>query len=81
MEGAIEELGAVGVKLATNPEPVTMDMLIMVAEDSHIVFGSNYPHSPANVIIAKKKHFDENDKYARIRELIYGSNYKQLLKP
>jgi len=81
VEGAIEELGAVGVKLATNPEPVTMDMLIMVAEDSHIVFGSNYPHSPANVIIAKKKHFDENDKYARIRELIYGSNYKQLLKP
>ena len=53
---------------------------MMVAEESHIVFGSDHPHSPANVMIAKKKHFDENDKYSRIRELIYGNNYKQLLK-
>ena len=64
--------------IAGDPEPVTLELLLMAAEGSHFVFGSNYHHSPANIIITKKKHFDENDKYARIRGLIYGSIYKPL---
>ena len=49
----------------------------MVAEDSHIVFGSDYPHSPAMVIEKKKKHFDENEKYDEIRKQIYCDNAKK----
>ena len=45
--------------IAGDPEPVQLSRLRMVAADDHIVFGSDFPHSPAKVILAKKKHFDE----------------------
>ena len=66
--------------IAGDPEPVALDMLRMVTEDSHIVFGSDYPHSPATVILAKKNHFDKNDKYDSIRERIYSDNGEALLR-
>ena len=37
------------------------------------------PHSPSPVIIAKKKHFDDNHKYDDIREKIYCENAYELL--
>ena len=52
----------------------------MVAADEHIVFGSDFPYSPARVILAKKKHFDENKEYDGIREKIYSENAVELLK-
>lgn len=58
--------------IAGDPEPVALDMLRMVAEDSHIVFGSDFPHSPAKVILTKKTHFDANGKYDGLREQIYS---------
>ena len=60
--------------IAGDPEPVALDMLRMVAEDDHIVFGSDFPHSPAKVILMKKKHFDENTRWLGIREQIYSGN-------
>lgn len=66
--------------IAGDPEPVALDMLRMVAEDSHIVFGSDFPHSPAPVIMAKKKHFDENHQYDGLREKIYADNGAALLR-
>lgn len=32
------------------------------------------------MIVTKKKHFDENREYDRIREKIYGENAVRLLK-
>ena len=52
----------------------------MVADDSHIVYGSDYPYSPEKVVLAKKKHFDENKEYDEIRKRIYSENAVQLLK-
>ena len=66
--------------IAGDPEPVHLEMLRMVAADDHIVYGSDFPHSPARVITAKKQHFDANGKYAGIREKIYGDNALRLLK-
>lgn len=66
--------------IAGDPEPVALDMLRMVAEDGHIVFGSDFPHSPAPVILAKKKHFDENHQYNGLRENIYTDNGEALLR-
>ncbi len=66
--------------IAGDPEPVQLKMLQMVASDDHIVYGSDFPHSPAKVIQAKKKHFDENSEYDGIREKIYSLNGVQLLK-
>ena len=60
--------------IAGDPEPVALDMLRMVAADDHIVFGSDFPHSPARVILMKKKHFDENVKWDGIRARIYSGN-------
>lgn len=65
--------------IAGDPEPVALDMLRMVADDSHIVYGSDYPHSPARVICAKKEHFDANEKYDGLRERIYWTNGVRLL--
>ncbi|MDD6691166.1 MAG: amidohydrolase family protein [Lachnospiraceae bacterium] len=66
--------------IAGDPEPVQLSRLRMVAADDHIVFGSDFPHSPAKVILAKKKHFDDNKEYDGIREKIYSENAVRLLK-
>ena len=65
--------------IAGDPEPVGLDILRMAADDTHILFGSDYPHSPAPVILNKKKHFDGNSRYDGIREMIYSDNAQKLL--
>ena len=65
--------------IAGDPEPVALDMLRLVADDSHIVYGSDFPHSPAKMILAKKRHFDANQKYDELRERIYRTNGSRLL--
>ncbi len=66
--------------IAGDQEPVQLSMLRMMAADDHIVFGSDFPHSPAKVILARKKHFDDNKEYDGIREKIYSENAVRLLK-
>ena len=69
--------------IAGDPEPVQLSRLRMVAADDHIVhivFGSDFPHSPAKVILAKKKHFDDNKEYDGIRKKIHSENAVRLLK-
>ena len=58
---------------------IALDMLRMVADDSHIVYGSDFPHSPAKVIAEKKRHFDANRKYDGLRDKIYRENALALL--
>lgn len=60
--------------IAGDPEPVALDMLMIVAADDHIVFGSDYPHSPTKAILMKKKSFDGNPKWDGVREKIYSGN-------
>lgn len=66
--------------IAGDPEPVQLKMLQMTAADDRIVYGSDFPHSPAKIILAKKKHFDENVEYDSIREKIYFENAMCMLK-
>lgn len=70
-----EEFDRLYFDIAGDPEPVQLEMLRMVADESHIVYGSDYPHSPAKVIIRKKKHLDENPNI----EKIYKDNAAALL--
>ena len=76
---AKEEFKHLYFDIAGDPEPVALDMLRMVADDNHIVYGSDFPHSPAKVIIAKKKHLESNAKYAGLVERIYQKNAARLL--
>ena len=66
--------------IAGDPEPTQLNMLRMVAADERIVYGSDYPHSPAKVLLAKKTHFDGNKEYGGFREKIYSENAARLLK-
>ena len=79
MVDAKEEFKHLYFDIAGDPEPVALDMLRMVADDSHIVYGSDFPHSPAKVIIAKKKHFENNEKYQELLQQIYQENAFKLL--
>ena len=65
--------------IAGDPEPNHLSMLRMIAKDDHIVYGSDFPHSPAPVIQAKKRHLDDNKDYDDIREQIYHHNAIKLL--
>ncbi len=77
---AKEEFKHLYFDIAGDPEPVALDMLRMVADDDKIVFGSDFPHSPARVIIAKKRHFEGNQKYTNLIKKIYQENAAKLLK-
>lgn len=57
-----------------------LNRLRAVAADDRIVYGSDFPHSPANAVISKKKYFDENPKYDGVREFIYAGNAFRLLE-
>lgn len=66
--------------IAGDPEPLALDMLMKITDQDHIVYGSDWPHSPAPVVIAKKKHLEENSAYADILERIMYLNGEELLK-
>jgi len=56
-------------------------MLLMVADAEHIVYGSDFPHSPAQIVAMKKKHLEQNDKYrALLLQEICHDNGIELLR-
>lgn len=77
---AKEEFKRLYFDIAGDPEPVALDMLRMVADDSRIVYGSDFPHSPAKVVIGKKKHFESNEKYQELVNQIFRENPSRLLQ-
>ena len=66
--------------IAGDPEPVALDMLLMVTDVDHVVYGSDFPYVAGKAIIAKKKHFENNDKYKPMIDSIYRKNAEKLLK-
>lgn len=66
--------------IAGDPEPVALDMLLMVADAGHIVYGSDFPHSPAKVVVTKKRHLENNEKYSGLIDKIYCENAKKLIE-
>lgn len=77
---AKEEFSRLYFDIAGDPEPVALDMLRMVADDGRIVYGSDFPHSPAKVVIEKKIHFEGNEKYNGLSEKICRQNAQVLLQ-
>lgn len=74
-----EEFKHLYFDIAGDPEPVAFDMLRMVVDYSHIVYGSDFPYSPAKVVINKKKHLENNEKYKELIDKIFKDNAHQLL--
>jgi amidohydrolase 2 len=52
--------------IAGDPEPNALDMLLTITDEKHILYGSDYPYVLKNLIIEKKKHFENNPKYKNV---------------
>ena len=66
--------------IAGDPEPNALEMLLKITDQDHIVYGSDWPHSPAKVICAKKNHFENNPAWAGMLDRIYFENAERILK-
>ncbi|PKU90461.1 amidohydrolase family protein [Bifidobacterium pseudolongum subsp. globosum] len=61
-----EEARGLWYDVAGDPEPVALDMLRMVAPADHIVYGSDYPHSPAPIVVPKKRALEADPRFADV---------------
>ena len=66
--------------IAGDPETVALDMLLMVTDVNHVVYGSDFPYVAGKAIIGKKKHFENNEKYKPMIDSIYRKNAVKLLE-
>ena len=64
---------------AGDPMPEQFDILLKIASLDQIIFGTDYPYVPAQVILRKKKLFDEELARRSLTEKIYVDNAKFLL--
>lgn len=63
---------------AGDPMPEQFDMLLKITSLDKIIFGTDYPYVPAQVILRKKKLFDEELTKRGLMEKIYIGNAKKL---
>ena len=75
-----EEVKNLYYDIAGDPEPLALEMLMRITDEKHIVYGSDWPHSPSPIVFSKKKHLEENSAYAGILEKIMYQNGEDLLK-
>ena len=64
---------------AGDPMPEQFDMLLKVASLDKIIFGTDYPYVPAQILLRKKKFFDEELSRRGWTEKIYIDNARALL--
>ena len=72
-------LGKLFFDTAGDPMPEQLDMLLKITSLDKIVFGTDYPYVPAQVVLRKKKFFDEEISRRGWTEKIYVDNAKTLL--
>ena len=64
---------------AGDPMPEQFDMLLKVVSLDKIIFGTDYPYVPAQILLRKKKFFDEELSRRGWTEKIYVDNARALL--
>ena len=64
---------------AGDPMPEQFDMLLKITTLDKIIFGTDYPYVPAQVILNKKKFFDEELTRRGLKNKIYLENAWSLL--
>ena len=65
--------------LAGDPMPEEMDMLLKITDENHLVYGSDYPYVPAQILLDKKKALDEALNDRDLSRKIYCENAEKLL--
>ena len=64
---------------ASDPMPEQLDMLLKITTLDQIVFGTDYPYVPAQVVLRKKKLFDTEISRRGWSEKIYIDNARRLM--
>ncbi|MBQ3336710.1 MAG: amidohydrolase [Selenomonadaceae bacterium] len=64
---------------AGDPMPEQFDMLLKVASLDKIIFGTDYPYVPAQILLRKKKSFDEELSRRGWTEKIYVDNARLMV--
>ena len=72
-------MGKLFFDTAGDPMPEQLDMLLKITSLDKIIFGTDYPYVPAQVILRKKIFFDEEMARRGWTEKIYVDNAKALL--
>ena len=72
-------LGKLFFDTAGDPMPEQFDMLIKIASLDKIIFGTDYPYVPAQIVLRKKKLFDAELIRRGLMQKIYVDNAKNLL--
>ncbi len=65
--------------LAGDPMPEQLDILLKIADENHLVYGSDYPYNSAQILIDKKKALDEALDERGLYKKVYGENAEKLL--
>ena len=74
-----ESLSKLFFDTAGDPMPEQFDMLLKITSLDKIIFGTDYPYVPAQIILRKKKIFDEELFRRGLTDKIYVDNAKNLL--
>lgn len=74
-----ESLSKLYFDTAGDPMPEQFDMLLKIASLDKIIFGTDYPYVPAQVILRKKQIFDAELTRRGLTDKIYVDNAKNLL--
>lgn len=64
---------------AGDPMPEQFDMLLKIASLDQIIFGTDYPYVPAQIVLGRKKLFDAELARRGLTEKIYVDNARALL--
>ena len=72
-------LGKLFFDTAGDPMPEQFDMLLKITSLDKIIFGTDYPYVPAQVILRKKQIFDTELAKHGLTEKIYAENARFLL--
>lgn len=65
--------------IAGDPEPDQLGMLLAVADPSQLLYGSDYPYTPAPIACARKRHLEEGERHGSLAGQIFWDNAQKLL--
>lgn len=66
--------------LAGDPMPEQMDMLLKITDAGHLIYGSDFPYVPAQVLLTKKAALDVELSRRGWTDKIYVDNSAKLLQ-
>lgn len=66
--------------LAGDPMPEEMDILLKITDEDHLIYGSDFPFTPAQILLSKKKILDEELEKRDLTKKIYCDNAKKVLE-